>query len=78
MSPRYIAEYTSPSLKKTGAIEKVILTNHKPESLVRCHSSEFTTMATTLIIYRISSMSFSGWLLSFPACHSIAERHGIG
>uniref|UniRef100_A0A5K3ESL2 Transposase n=1 Tax=Mesocestoides corti TaxID=53468 RepID=A0A5K3ESL2_MESCO len=23
-------------------------------------------------------MSFSGWLPFFPACHWIAERHGIG
>uniref|UniRef100_A0A5K3FBS3 Uncharacterized protein n=1 Tax=Mesocestoides corti TaxID=53468 RepID=A0A5K3FBS3_MESCO len=54
------------------------MTIQKPEPRVRRLPSESTTLATPLIIYCISSMSFSGWLSSFPACHWIAERHGIG
>uniref|UniRef100_A0A5K3FXR2 Uncharacterized protein n=1 Tax=Mesocestoides corti TaxID=53468 RepID=A0A5K3FXR2_MESCO len=55
-----------------------LLTNQKPETRVRRLPSESTTLATSLIIYCISSMSFSGWLPSFLACHWIAEGHGIG
>uniref|UniRef100_A0A5K3EEU8 SMAP domain-containing protein n=1 Tax=Mesocestoides corti TaxID=53468 RepID=A0A5K3EEU8_MESCO len=40
--------------------------------------SDSTPLATPLIIYCSSYVSFSGWLPSFPACHWIAERHGIG
>uniref|UniRef100_A0A5K3FLU0 Spondin domain-containing protein n=1 Tax=Mesocestoides corti TaxID=53468 RepID=A0A5K3FLU0_MESCO len=59
--------------KKTGTTEQALLTNQKPEPRVRRLPSESTTLATPLIIYCISSMSFSGWLPSFPACYSIAE-----
>uniref|UniRef100_A0A5K3FX23 G_PROTEIN_RECEP_F1_2 domain-containing protein n=1 Tax=Mesocestoides corti TaxID=53468 RepID=A0A5K3FX23_MESCO len=55
-----------------------LLTNQKPEPRVRRLPSESTMLATSLIIYCISSMSFSSWLPSFPASHWIAERHGIG
>uniref|UniRef100_A0A5K3G556 Uncharacterized protein n=1 Tax=Mesocestoides corti TaxID=53468 RepID=A0A5K3G556_MESCO len=72
------AKYPSPNNKKTVLTERAFLTNQKPEPRVRRLPSESTTMATPLIIYCISSMSFSGWLLSFPACHWITERHGIG
>uniref|UniRef100_A0A5K3FP60 Receptor protein serine/threonine kinase n=1 Tax=Mesocestoides corti TaxID=53468 RepID=A0A5K3FP60_MESCO len=71
-------EYPSPNRKKTGTTEQALLTNHKPEPRVRRLPSESTSLAMPLIIYCISSMSFSGWLLSFPACHWIAERHRIG
>uniref|UniRef100_A0A5K3F6K8 DUF1740-domain-containing protein n=1 Tax=Mesocestoides corti TaxID=53468 RepID=A0A5K3F6K8_MESCO len=68
----------SPNRYKTSTTEQALLTNQKPEPRVRRFPSESTTLATPLIIYCISSMSFSGWLPSFPACHWIAERHGIG
>uniref|UniRef100_A0A5K3FCQ5 Uncharacterized protein n=1 Tax=Mesocestoides corti TaxID=53468 RepID=A0A5K3FCQ5_MESCO len=76
----YIAtvEYKSHNMKNTGTTGQALLTNQKPEPHVRRLSSESTSVATPLIIYCISSMSFSGWLSSFPACHWIAERHGIG
>uniref|UniRef100_A0A5K3FZZ7 PHM7_ext domain-containing protein n=1 Tax=Mesocestoides corti TaxID=53468 RepID=A0A5K3FZZ7_MESCO len=35
-------------------------------------------LATPLIIYCISVVSFSGWLLTFLACHWNAEGHRIG
>uniref|UniRef100_A0A5K3F3I4 Uncharacterized protein n=1 Tax=Mesocestoides corti TaxID=53468 RepID=A0A5K3F3I4_MESCO len=65
-------------MKETGTTLQALLTDHKPGSHVRCLPSESTTLATPFIIYCISSMSFSGWLPSFPACHWTAERHGIG
>uniref|UniRef100_A0A5K3FKJ0 Uncharacterized protein n=1 Tax=Mesocestoides corti TaxID=53468 RepID=A0A5K3FKJ0_MESCO len=65
-------------MNMTCTTEQALLTNQKPEPRVRRLPSESATLATPLIIYRISSMSFSGWLPSFPACHWIAERHGIG
>uniref|UniRef100_A0A5K3FWC8 Uncharacterized protein n=1 Tax=Mesocestoides corti TaxID=53468 RepID=A0A5K3FWC8_MESCO len=65
-------------MEKTGTIEQALLTNQKPEPHIRRIPSESTTLATPCIIYSISVMSFSGWLPSFPACHWIAERHGIG
>uniref|UniRef100_A0A5K3FD59 Uncharacterized protein n=1 Tax=Mesocestoides corti TaxID=53468 RepID=A0A5K3FD59_MESCO len=71
-------EYPSPSRKKTSTTEQALLTNHKPEPHVRRLPSESTGLATPLIKYCSSVMSFSGWLPSFPACHWIAERHGIG
>uniref|UniRef100_A0A5K3F1N0 Uncharacterized protein n=1 Tax=Mesocestoides corti TaxID=53468 RepID=A0A5K3F1N0_MESCO len=79
-APLYVAtvEYPSPNRKKTGTTEQALLTNQKPEPHVRLLPSESSTLATPLIIYCISSMSFSSWLPSFPACHWIAERHGIG
>uniref|UniRef100_A0A5K3EWL1 Glycoprotein N n=1 Tax=Mesocestoides corti TaxID=53468 RepID=A0A5K3EWL1_MESCO len=57
---------------KTGTTGQASLTNHKPES-----PSESTTLATPLIIYCTSFVSFSGWLLIFLACHYNAERHRI-
>uniref|UniRef100_A0A5K3FW89 Frizzled/Smoothened transmembrane domain-containing protein n=1 Tax=Mesocestoides corti TaxID=53468 RepID=A0A5K3FW89_MESCO len=53
-------------------------TNQKPEPHLRCLPSESTTLATPLIIYCSSIVSFSGWLLIFLACHWNAERHRIG
>uniref|UniRef100_A0A5K3FZU9 Uncharacterized protein n=1 Tax=Mesocestoides corti TaxID=53468 RepID=A0A5K3FZU9_MESCO len=73
-----IVEYPSPNRKNTGLTEQALLTNHKPEPRVRRLPSESTALATPLIIYCISSMFFSGWLPSFPACYWIAEGHGIG
>uniref|UniRef100_A0A5K3FVT2 Uncharacterized protein n=1 Tax=Mesocestoides corti TaxID=53468 RepID=A0A5K3FVT2_MESCO len=61
-------EYPSPNRKKTGTTEQALLTNQKPDTRVRRLPSESTTLATPLVIYCISSMSFSGWLPSFPAC----------
>uniref|UniRef100_A0A5K3FAG5 Uncharacterized protein n=1 Tax=Mesocestoides corti TaxID=53468 RepID=A0A5K3FAG5_MESCO len=71
-------EYPSPNRKKTGTTEQALLTNQKPELCLRRLPSEPTALATPLIMYCISVVSFSGWLPSFPACHWIAERHGIG
>uniref|UniRef100_A0A5K3FWI2 Ovule protein n=1 Tax=Mesocestoides corti TaxID=53468 RepID=A0A5K3FWI2_MESCO len=71
-------EYPSPNRKRTGTTEQALLTNHKPEPRVRRLPSESTTLAMPLIIYCTSVVSFSGWLPSFPACHWIVERHGIG
>uniref|UniRef100_A0A5K3G0A5 Secreted protein n=1 Tax=Mesocestoides corti TaxID=53468 RepID=A0A5K3G0A5_MESCO len=68
----------SPNKKKTSTTEQALLTDQKPEPRVRRLPSEPTTLATPLVIYCISSISFSGWLPSFPVCHWIAERHGIG
>uniref|UniRef100_A0A5K3FS45 Uncharacterized protein n=1 Tax=Mesocestoides corti TaxID=53468 RepID=A0A5K3FS45_MESCO len=65
-------------MNKTGTAEQALLTNHKPETHVRCPPSESITLVMPLIIYCSSVMSFSGWLPSFLACHWIAERHGIG
>uniref|UniRef100_A0A5K3G771 DUF1488 domain-containing protein n=1 Tax=Mesocestoides corti TaxID=53468 RepID=A0A5K3G771_MESCO len=52
-----------------------LMINYEPEPCATDHPTESTT---PLIIYRSSVVSFSGWLPSFPACHWIAERHGIG
>uniref|UniRef100_A0A5K3G705 Ovule protein n=1 Tax=Mesocestoides corti TaxID=53468 RepID=A0A5K3G705_MESCO len=71
-------KYLSPNWKKTGTTEQALLTNQKPEPRVRRLPSVSTTLATPLIIYCISSMSFSGWLPSFPPCHWNAEGHRIG
>uniref|UniRef100_A0A5K3F4V0 Uncharacterized protein n=1 Tax=Mesocestoides corti TaxID=53468 RepID=A0A5K3F4V0_MESCO len=73
-----VVEYPSHNRKKAGTTEHALLTNQKPEPRVRRLSSESATLATPLFIYCISSMSFSGWLPSFPACYWIAERHRIG
>uniref|UniRef100_A0A5K3EKC3 Secreted protein n=1 Tax=Mesocestoides corti TaxID=53468 RepID=A0A5K3EKC3_MESCO len=71
-------KYPNPNRKKTGTTEQALLTNHKPEPSVRRLPSESATLATPLIVYCISSMSFSGWLPSYPACHWNTERHRIG
>uniref|UniRef100_A0A5K3EUP5 Uncharacterized protein n=1 Tax=Mesocestoides corti TaxID=53468 RepID=A0A5K3EUP5_MESCO len=65
-------------MKNAGITDQALLTNHKPEPLVRRLPSKFTTLATPLFIYCTSSMSFSGWLLTFLACHWNAEGHRIG
>uniref|UniRef100_A0A5K3FJW9 Ovule protein n=1 Tax=Mesocestoides corti TaxID=53468 RepID=A0A5K3FJW9_MESCO len=62
-------EYPSHNKKRTGTTEQGLLTNQKPEPRVRRLPSESTALATPLIICCISSVSFSGWLPSFPACH---------
>uniref|UniRef100_A0A5K3FP42 Uncharacterized protein n=1 Tax=Mesocestoides corti TaxID=53468 RepID=A0A5K3FP42_MESCO len=56
-------EYPSTIRKKTGKTEQALLTNHEPESCVRRLPSEYTMLATPLIIYCTSVVSFSGWLL---------------
>uniref|UniRef100_A0A5K3F735 Uncharacterized protein n=1 Tax=Mesocestoides corti TaxID=53468 RepID=A0A5K3F735_MESCO len=65
-------------MNETGTTVLALLTNHKPDPNVRRLPSESITLATPLIIYCTSVVAFSGWLPSFPACHWIAERHGIG
>uniref|UniRef100_A0A5K3FBV7 Lysosomal trafficking regulator lyst n=1 Tax=Mesocestoides corti TaxID=53468 RepID=A0A5K3FBV7_MESCO len=71
-------EYPRQIINKTGPTEQALLTNQKPEQHVRRLLSESSTLATPLIIYCISSMSSSGWLLTFLACQWNAERHRIG
>uniref|UniRef100_A0A5K3ENU0 Ovule protein n=1 Tax=Mesocestoides corti TaxID=53468 RepID=A0A5K3ENU0_MESCO len=68
----------SPNRNKIGTTEQALLTNHKPEPHVRRLPFESATLATQLVIYCTSVVSFSGWLSSFPACHWNAERHRIG
>uniref|UniRef100_A0A5K3ET48 FSH1 domain-containing protein n=1 Tax=Mesocestoides corti TaxID=53468 RepID=A0A5K3ET48_MESCO len=68
----------SPSRNKTGATEQALLTNHRLEPQIRRLPSESNTLATPLIIYCTSVVSFSGWLLIFLACHWNTERHRIG
>uniref|UniRef100_A0A5K3FXF9 Frizzled/Smoothened transmembrane domain-containing protein n=1 Tax=Mesocestoides corti TaxID=53468 RepID=A0A5K3FXF9_MESCO len=65
-------------MNNTGATEQALLTNHKPEPHVRSLPSQSTTLATPLIIYCTSFVSFSGWLLIFLACHPNAHRWRIG
>uniref|UniRef100_A0A5K3F7Y1 Uncharacterized protein n=1 Tax=Mesocestoides corti TaxID=53468 RepID=A0A5K3F7Y1_MESCO len=71
-------EYPSPNRKKTGTTEDALLTNQKPEPRVRRLPSESTTLATPMIIYCTSVVSFSGWLPVLLACHWNAEGHRIG
>uniref|UniRef100_A0A5K3FBA4 Ovule protein n=1 Tax=Mesocestoides corti TaxID=53468 RepID=A0A5K3FBA4_MESCO len=73
-----VVEYPSPDRKKTGTTEQALLTNQKPEPRVRRLRSESTTLATSLIIYCSSVVSFSCWPLIFLACHWNTERHRIG
>uniref|UniRef100_A0A5K3FP09 Ig-like domain-containing protein n=1 Tax=Mesocestoides corti TaxID=53468 RepID=A0A5K3FP09_MESCO len=60
---------------KTGTTKQALLTNHKPEPHFRRLPSESPTLATPLIIYYTSVVSFSGWLLIFLPCHWNADRH---
>uniref|UniRef100_A0A5K3FVZ7 Ovule protein n=1 Tax=Mesocestoides corti TaxID=53468 RepID=A0A5K3FVZ7_MESCO len=71
-------EYPSPNRKQTGTTEQAVLTNQKPEPRVRRLPSESTTLATPLIIYCNSVVSFSVRLLIFLVCHWNTERHRIG
>uniref|UniRef100_A0A5K3G656 Uncharacterized protein n=1 Tax=Mesocestoides corti TaxID=53468 RepID=A0A5K3G656_MESCO len=62
-----IVEYPSPSVKKTGTTKQAVLANHKPEPHVGRIPFESTKLATPLIIYCTSSVSFSDCLLTFLA-----------
>uniref|UniRef100_A0A5K3FTT2 Movement protein n=1 Tax=Mesocestoides corti TaxID=53468 RepID=A0A5K3FTT2_MESCO len=73
-----VVEYLSPNRKKTGTTEQALLTNQKPEPHVRHLPFESATLATPLIIYCTSAVSFLGWLLIFLACHWNTEGHRIG
>uniref|UniRef100_A0A5K3EXV9 DDE_5 domain-containing protein n=1 Tax=Mesocestoides corti TaxID=53468 RepID=A0A5K3EXV9_MESCO len=59
-------------------IQQALLTNQKSEPHVRRLPSKSATLATPLIKYCTSFVSFSGLLLIFLACHWNAERHRIG
>uniref|UniRef100_A0A5K3F1N7 Uncharacterized protein n=1 Tax=Mesocestoides corti TaxID=53468 RepID=A0A5K3F1N7_MESCO len=61
-------------MKKIGATEQALLTNHKPQS----RPSESTTLATQFIIHCSSFVSVSGWLPVFLSCHWNTERQRIG
>uniref|UniRef100_A0A5K3G0L2 G_PROTEIN_RECEP_F1_2 domain-containing protein n=1 Tax=Mesocestoides corti TaxID=53468 RepID=A0A5K3G0L2_MESCO len=63
---------------KTGATDKALLTNHRPEPHARRRSSKSVTLATLLIIYCSSFVFVSGLLPIFLACHWYAERRRIG
>uniref|UniRef100_A0A5K3F877 Uncharacterized protein n=1 Tax=Mesocestoides corti TaxID=53468 RepID=A0A5K3F877_MESCO len=65
-------------MNKTGTTEQALLTIHKPEPHVRRCPSESTTLARPLIVYCTSFVSFSGWLVTFPACYWKAERYRVG
>uniref|UniRef100_A0A5K3EZZ2 Uncharacterized protein n=1 Tax=Mesocestoides corti TaxID=53468 RepID=A0A5K3EZZ2_MESCO len=65
-------------MKKTGTTEQTLLTNQKPEPRVRRLPSEYPTLATPLIIYCTSFVSFSGWLPIFLSRHWNPERQRIG
>uniref|UniRef100_A0A5K3G039 Transmembrane protein n=1 Tax=Mesocestoides corti TaxID=53468 RepID=A0A5K3G039_MESCO len=56
-------------MKKTCTTEQALLNNHKTEQHFRNRPSESTTLATPLIIYCTSFVSFSGLLLIFLACY---------
>uniref|UniRef100_A0A5K3FMV4 Amino acid permease n=1 Tax=Mesocestoides corti TaxID=53468 RepID=A0A5K3FMV4_MESCO len=73
-----IGEYPSPDRTKTGTTEQALLTNPRPGPRVRRLPPESATLATPLIIYCTSVVSYSGWLLFFLACHWIPERLRIG
>uniref|UniRef100_A0A5K3F8C2 Frizzled/Smoothened transmembrane domain-containing protein n=1 Tax=Mesocestoides corti TaxID=53468 RepID=A0A5K3F8C2_MESCO len=65
-------------MNRTGTTGQVLLTNCKPKPHVRRLPSGCTTLATPLIIYCTSFVSFAGWLLILLACHWNTERHRIG
>uniref|UniRef100_A0A5K3F2F4 Uncharacterized protein n=1 Tax=Mesocestoides corti TaxID=53468 RepID=A0A5K3F2F4_MESCO len=65
-------------MKNRGTAEQALLTNHEPEPQVRRLPFESSTLATPLNTYNSLSVSFSGWLLIFLACHWNSERHRIG
>uniref|UniRef100_A0A5K3F5K8 Ovule protein n=1 Tax=Mesocestoides corti TaxID=53468 RepID=A0A5K3F5K8_MESCO len=65
-------------MKKVGSTEQALLTNQKPEPCVKRSSSESISESTTLIVYCISFVSFSGWLHIFLAGPPKAEKHRIG
>uniref|UniRef100_A0A5K3F9I8 GPI mannosyltransferase 2 n=1 Tax=Mesocestoides corti TaxID=53468 RepID=A0A5K3F9I8_MESCO len=67
----YVADvkYPRPNRKKTSTTEQALLTNQKLEPRVRRPPSETTTLATPLIVYCSSIVSFSGWL------HFFLEHH---
>uniref|UniRef100_A0A5K3G3C4 ORM1-like protein 2 n=1 Tax=Mesocestoides corti TaxID=53468 RepID=A0A5K3G3C4_MESCO len=70
-------EYPSHNRKKTGTTKQALLTNHRPGTHVRRLPSESTTLASLLIIYCTSVVSFSGWLPIFLACHLNENRRDL-
>uniref|UniRef100_A0A5K3FW74 Ovule protein n=1 Tax=Mesocestoides corti TaxID=53468 RepID=A0A5K3FW74_MESCO len=66
-------DFPSSCMKKTGTTEQDFLTNHKPEPVVRRHSSKSTTLVEPITIYCFSYASVSGWLHTFPASRRKAE-----
>uniref|UniRef100_A0A5K3FFK3 Uncharacterized protein n=1 Tax=Mesocestoides corti TaxID=53468 RepID=A0A5K3FFK3_MESCO len=65
-------------MERTGTTEQALMTNHRPEPHVRRLPSESPTLATPLIIYCASFVSFSCWLPALLECHFNAETHRTG
>uniref|UniRef100_A0A5K3FCE3 Uncharacterized protein n=1 Tax=Mesocestoides corti TaxID=53468 RepID=A0A5K3FCE3_MESCO len=65
-------------MNKTDTAELALLSNQKPKPRVWRLPPEFTTLAAPLLLYCSSVVSFSGWLLTFLACHWNSERKTIG
>uniref|UniRef100_A0A5K3EYT9 Uncharacterized protein n=1 Tax=Mesocestoides corti TaxID=53468 RepID=A0A5K3EYT9_MESCO len=72
------ADYPSPRMKEAGETELALLTIHKPESHIRLHLSDCTTLTTPFIICHFSNLSISAWLYIFLVCPWNAKRQRIG
>uniref|UniRef100_A0A5K3EWU5 Uncharacterized protein n=1 Tax=Mesocestoides corti TaxID=53468 RepID=A0A5K3EWU5_MESCO len=66
-------KYAVDGRNGTGFID-----NSQSSNTCRCRLFNCTALATPLIIYCSSLVSFSGWLPIFLACHWDAERQRIG
>uniref|UniRef100_A0A5K3FKT4 Protein S-acyltransferase n=1 Tax=Mesocestoides corti TaxID=53468 RepID=A0A5K3FKT4_MESCO len=60
-------------MMKTCTREQALLTNQRPQPHVGRRLSESTTLATSLIVYCSSIVSFFAWLHIYLACNWKAE-----